>query len=37
MLSQNNINISFDRVKFISSGLYLHAFNGNDKLSDHGI
>ena len=37
MLSQNDINESFDRVKLIYGGNYWNNLNGNDKLFDHGI
>ena len=37
MLSQNDINVSRYRVMLIYCGKHLDNFNGNDKLSDHGI
>ena len=37
MLSPNDINVSRYKVMLIYCGKYLDKFNGNDKLSDHGI
>ena len=37
MLSQNDINVSFDRVKLIYVGNYWNDLNGNNKLFDNGI
>ena len=37
MLSQNDIHVSFDRVKLIYVGNYWNDLNGNNKLFDNGI